>query len=70
MDVNWMKLTHNRVLQWAVVSMIMNVVSEALMVATMRGTVFRVIPQCISERDRCFGGTYCLHLQGQRVSQA
>jgi hypothetical protein len=32
-------------------------------------TVFRVVKLCRLERDRRFGGTYSLHLQGGRISQ-
>jgi hypothetical protein len=32
-------------------------------------THFWVVTQCISETARRFRGTYCVHLQGRRVSQ-
>jgi hypothetical protein len=34
-------------------------------------TTFRDVLQCtLVQVHQCFGGTYCLHFQGQRVSQA
>jgi hypothetical protein len=40
-----------------------------LTAATMRRKVCCVIIQCSSERGQRFTKTYCLHLQGRRVSQ-
>jgi hypothetical protein len=36
----------------------------------LKNTVLWVIMPCSSEKARRFGGTYSLHLQGRRVSQA
>jgi hypothetical protein len=35
----------------------------------VKSTVFWLVTSCISEKDRRFGGKYCLHHQGRRVSQ-
>jgi hypothetical protein len=35
----------------------------------MKNTVFYVVTQCSSEKGRCFGETYRLHLQDRRISQ-
>jgi hypothetical protein len=43
---------------------------QFLMAVTMKGTVFWLVMPCNSERAQRFGGTYRLHLQGRRVSQA
>lgn len=43
---------------------------EVLTALMMKSTVFWVISQRSSERGRRLDGTYCLHLQGRRVSQA
>jgi hypothetical protein len=39
---------------------------EAHRAATMKGTAIWVVTPCGSERANHFGGTYRLHLQGQR----
>lgn len=43
---------------------------DVLTAVSVKSTVFRVVPQCSSERDRCFGGIYTFHLQNARVSEA
>jgi hypothetical protein len=40
------------------------------MAETVNITVFRNVTPCISEADRCFVGTYRLHLQDLKVNQA
>jgi hypothetical protein len=37
---------------------------------TVKSTVFRLVTLCSSERTRLFGGKYCLHLRGRRLSKA
>jgi hypothetical protein len=43
---------------------------QDLLAVTMKSTVFWAVTPCSLERDRRFGGTYRLHFQGRRVSQA
>jgi hypothetical protein len=43
---------------------------EVLMAVTMKSAVSWIVMSCSVERPQCFGGTYCLHHQSPKVSQA
>jgi hypothetical protein len=68
--MDWIRLAHDRDQWQALVYMIMNCVGfEVLTVVVMKSTIFWDITPCSLLRiNRCFGGTYCLQLQGQKIS--
>jgi hypothetical protein len=43
---------------------------EVLTAVGVKSTVFWVLMVCSLETGRCFGGIYCLQLQGQSIKQA
>jgi hypothetical protein len=63
------RLSYGAAKEWHILLNTGNLVRfEVFTAVTMKNVVFRDVAPCRSCVNRRFGGTYCLHLQGQRVS--